>query len=506
MGAFKWPLPLLIVWLHFKVFQTKSSSWTVTVPSTIKGLPGSCVVIPCSYNYPDPGKKVTEFTGIWTDATGHVIYHQVHSKILPAYQTRTELQGNIAHNNCSLKIDPLQQSDQGPFHFRIEIGGFDKYSYKDNAVSIAMNSDLYPTVSVQEEVLEGETVSATCSVSHSCPPSPPDFTWSHSGEKHLQSQQLSDGQWKATSTLTFQAAKADHDKPLRCTVSKGGQRWEKDSNVFKVKYAPVNVKVDYKSRVKEGEAVQLRCSSEAYPASSYQWHNDTGAQLHQGQSFTLPNVSRHTGSLSCTAINAVGQAKSSPVQFNVLFAPEIKTTSCSSEGDMVKCVCIVESRPSSSVRFVLSDRVLPSTKTDTHGYVTIGSLQAESGSSEFVQCLANNTLGSTNLTVPLSVSGKMQNVYIFIAIGAAVVLVTLVITVGVAKKCRGRQNLSTGDAATSDTSNTKAEKTVELPRYSTAKSIEMEYDDVQCPGIYSNDHVYGNLETVDCDDAVYENM
>lgn len=110
------------------------------MPSSIKGLPGSCVVIPCSYNYPDPGKRVTEFTGIWTDSTGRVIYHHVNSKIMPEYKTRTELMGDITQGSCSLKIDPLQQSDQGPFHFRIEIGGYNKYSYKEKQVSITMIS------------------------------------------------------------------------------------------------------------------------------------------------------------------------------------------------------------------------------------------------------------------------------------------------------------------------------------------------------------------------------
>ncbi|TDH12013.1 hypothetical protein EPR50_G00066400 [Perca flavescens] len=157
--------------------------------------------------------------------------------------------------------------------------------------------------------------------------------------------------------------------------------------------APVNVTVEHKSDVKEGEAVRLRCSSDAHPpTSSYQWHNETGAQLHQGNVYMLPNVSRHTGALYCTAINAVGQGNSSPVQLNVLYAPEIKTaSSCSSEADMVKCVCIVESKLPSIVYFVLSDRVLPSTEVEKHGFVTIGTLRAKFGSSEAVYCLANNT-------------------------------------------------------------------------------------------------------------------
>lgn len=84
--------------------------------------------------------------------------------------------------------------------------------------------------------------------------------------------------------------------------------------------APVNVEVEYESDVKEGEAVRLNCSSDAHPrASIYEWHNETGARLYQGNVFMLPNVSRHhTGALYCTAINIVGRGKSSPVRLNVL--------------------------------------------------------------------------------------------------------------------------------------------------------------------------------------------
>lgn len=73
---------------------------------------------------------------------------------------------------------------------------------------------------------------------------------------------------------------------------------------------------------------------------------------------------------------------------------------------MVKCMCIAESKPSCMVHFVLSDRVLTGTKVEKHGSVTIGTLQGVSGSSEFVQCVANNTEGNATLTLSLPVSGK----------------------------------------------------------------------------------------------------
>ncbi|KAG7242183.1 hypothetical protein INR49_024229 [Caranx melampygus] len=489
MEPFKWLL--FLAWLFFKVGQSEASSWTNDVPSSVKGVIGSCVVIPCSFNYPDPKKKVTKFTGIWTEATSHVIYHPVESKIMQQYRGRTELLGDVAQKNCSLKIDHLRQSDRGPFYFRIEIEGLDNFSFKERSVSVTVVDKPNMTISVKKEVLEGETVTASCSVSPFCPISPSVFSWSHSGEQ-LQSQQFNDGQWKATATLTFRPTHTDHNKSLLCNITLNGGRHYVASQVLKVKYAPVNVKVEYKADVKEGETVQLKCSSDAHPPASTVWHNESGAELHQGNIYMLPNVSRHTGALYCTAINTVGQGKSSPVHISVLHAPEIKPiSSCSSEGDMVKCMCIVESKPSCMVHFVLSDRILTGTKVEKHGSVTIGTLQGAFQSSKFIQCLANNTEGNATLTLSLPVSDKMQNLYIVIAVVTTVVfLVVLITTVGFVKKCRG----NSGNTLTHHMNANMAAE--EFSQYTTPKRKEMEYDDVQNHGYDDSDHIYGNIELV----------
>ncbi|XP_029929258.1 myelin-associated glycoprotein isoform X2 [Myripristis murdjan] len=382
------------------------------MPSSVAGLIGSCVVIPCSFNYPEHENKVTKFTGIWTERTGHIIYHPVQSKVMQQYRDRTVLLGDLSKKDCSLKIDPIQSSDTGTFHFRIEMEGYEKYSYKQSEVSISLTSvPEAATINVKEDVEQGETVSASCSAFHSCPTNSPVFIWSHSGKMHVQSKGLDNGQWQVTSSLTFHPTRADHSKPLECTVTYQGGQQMNSSKILNVKYAPVNVKVVHKPSVREGDTVQLRCSSDANPAThSYQWHSDSGELLARGQLYTLPNVSRHTGALYCTAINTKGQASSSLVQLNVQYPPEFKTGStCSSDTAKITCVCIVNSWPPSTVEFFLADRILQSTNVEKHASVTIGTLQGDFGSSELVHCRAHNSQGNATLTlsVPTNIGGAL---------------------------------------------------------------------------------------------------
>lgn len=120
------------------VVNSDSSLWKSTVPSSVKGLRGSCVVIPCSFSYPNPREKPTQFKGIWMDDKV-TIFHPQHSEIQQNYQTRTKLLGDVQNKNCTLMIDPLQASDTGPFRFRIEMKDFDNYSYSEK-VSISVLS------------------------------------------------------------------------------------------------------------------------------------------------------------------------------------------------------------------------------------------------------------------------------------------------------------------------------------------------------------------------------
>uniref|UniRef100_A0A6Q2YMH3 Immunoglobulin V-set domain-containing protein n=1 Tax=Esox lucius TaxID=8010 RepID=A0A6Q2YMH3_ESOLU len=97
-----------------------SSDWAVRVPSApVCADAGSSVVLPCSYNFPEPYRVLSE---MWCRdqsrcITPRYVYHS--QGILPelAYQGRVEYLGKEGTRNCSLRISDLRMSDNGKYMF-----------------------------------------------------------------------------------------------------------------------------------------------------------------------------------------------------------------------------------------------------------------------------------------------------------------------------------------------------------------------------------------------------
>lgn len=132
-----------LTYSYFATVVPPAESWNAEVPQSVIGLEGSCVVIPCLFKYPGSYRKASHLTGIWFTDSNEKVYHTVTSKISSAFQQRTSLWGDLSHQNCSLKINPLLRNDHGPFTFRIEIEDFNKYSFIHNKVSITIKGKCY---------------------------------------------------------------------------------------------------------------------------------------------------------------------------------------------------------------------------------------------------------------------------------------------------------------------------------------------------------------------------
>uniref|UniRef100_A0A9J7Z1Y0 Si:dkey-238d18.5 n=1 Tax=Cyprinus carpio carpio TaxID=630221 RepID=A0A9J7Z1Y0_CYPCA len=428
---------LLSLFLWLRVPSANAVGWNIEVPESVVGLSGSCVLIPCRFSYPENGKTYTEFKGIWLKGNEEsTVFHTDTSNIIDSFKGRTSLNGDLGKKDCSLKISSLSSSDAGSFMFRIEIKDLDKYTYKNKEkkeiVSLTVKeTPENPNVSVEEEVTSGKPVTATCAVSHSCPSDLPKVTWSHDGKQSSPSQPQNHGQWKLTSyNLTFTPSREDHNKHLSCTAEFKGKTLT-DYKTLKVKYPPYNVNVVPKSSVKENDFVELTCSSNSNPpANSYQWFSSDGKMLAESPTYKLKRVSE---AISCTAINTEGKNNSGPQKFNILYPPEIKSESSCQSKILTVCVCIVDSNPPSEVKWFGPDssKAFSSTSSKQNEFT----LQGWLGFPETVQCFANNSLGSSNITL----EAPQNRIIIYIAVASAVVVVLVCILVYVVRRRCGKR-------------------------------------------------------------------
>ncbi|XP_010883399.2 myelin-associated glycoprotein isoform X2 [Esox lucius] len=498
------------IWLG--VMGVDASSWTAKVPSSVSGLQGSCIIIPCSFNYPEPKPKPSRFTGVWLKDSHEVVYHPDSSRIFKGYRGRTTLVGDLWQKNCSLRITPLHLSDKGPFFFRIEMEDLNKYSYIHAKVSIAVSSSPdSPSLSVKEEVKVGGVVSASCSVFYTCPSEPPLLTWSHTRTPSIQSQQLVNGQWELTSSLTFTSTMKDN-KALVCTAEYRGGKKVNSSKTLNIKYAPVDVKVEVASNVKEGTSVELKCSSNSNPAPhSFRWHNSKGPLPSRRSTIKLERVTRLTEALYCTAINTEGQGQSSSLKVHVEYRPEIRVGSaCTADFSIITCLCIVDWEPPGMVQWSLPGRPLPSTKVERHGSLTIVTLQRTFDFFDTVQCNASNTYGNATLSCSMPTNYKMLMQYVSTAVGVFVVVLILIPMTSclLLKKCGRRRNDQT-ITILKDTDVVMGASSDPAPLRNEPKHITSEITNY-----YTNDHLYGNMEVEDdslymCvggDHAIYENI
>ncbi|CAK6960437.1 sialic acid-binding Ig-like lectin 14 [Scomber scombrus] len=227
----------LKLWLSFLLLhvihdvQSSPGLWTADIPKTIPALQGSCVVIPCTYNYPKPASKIlNRWRGFWRKGNKIISTNLPKWKLNSEYKKRTQFLGNVQRRNCTMLLDGIRKTDAGPFYFRIEMPQYKSFSYTKHTVSIEVVRDPPPpSLSVK---VDDDKVTASCSVSHSCPSIPPVFSWSRSGIVTRRSKRLNKWKWEAVSTLTFQTRLSDFNKHLNCTVLFRGGKQTKNSTIL----------------------------------------------------------------------------------------------------------------------------------------------------------------------------------------------------------------------------------------------------------------------------------
>ncbi|XP_064160074.1 B-cell receptor CD22-like isoform X2 [Anguilla rostrata] len=399
------------------------SDWAVWMPQSIEALIGSCVLIPCRFEIPseydsDLLQDPSSVNGKWKkDET--IVFD---SSSQSASSLHGKITGDLLQKKCTTVLENLPMNYHGRYKFRLECNNRLKWNFKQSVQINITASPPKPKLTPERvEVMEGTSVSLSCSAAAPCPKLPPNLTWT---------PRLSDsvGQLQenvsVSSVLTFTASHLHHGQNITCRalykLQQGDtQKTTEASLTLRVLYAPKNtsVSVSPSGSVLVGSSVTLTCSSNANPAvKKYTWHKVSGTEMNTvgtGQNLTF-NVIESSGSEQyyCEAQNEHGKEKSKTVQLELDYPPKNTSVSVSPSGSMLE---------GSSVTLTCSSNANPAVQNYTWYKVngtemnTVGTGQnltftvTESSGSEQYYCEAQNEHGKENSTVQLEVDYPPKN-------------------------------------------------------------------------------------------------
>ncbi|KAM4601220.1 myelin-associated glycoprotein [Polymixia lowei] len=232
---------MIIFWLASEAISSPvfSTEWEGKVVHRLDALVSSCVVIPCSFTYPGEKLPNSKLGGVWhlKKDRSKIVYHEDDTNILDQFRERTKLVGHLADENCTLEIDNVKITDDGPFCFRVEIPENDTFPFVKDCAQLKIRDSPKPHLIHQKIAVEGQPYTVTCSIMHTCPSHAPRLTWSKStgnGIGTIEFHKSNDfGSWEMQSILTFIPEKKDDHSEITCTATfHGGMTSSKTLQLF----------------------------------------------------------------------------------------------------------------------------------------------------------------------------------------------------------------------------------------------------------------------------------
>ncbi|XP_064176107.1 sialoadhesin-like isoform X1 [Anguilla rostrata] len=402
------------------------SDWAVWMPQSIEALIGSCVLIPCRFEIPsefnsDLLEDPSSVNGKWKkDET--IVFD---SSSQSASSLHGKITGGLIQKNCTTVLENLPKNySHGRYKFRLECNNRLKWNFEQSVQINITGSPPKPKFTPERvEVMEGTSVSLSCSAAAPCPKLPPNLTWTPRLNDSVDRLQENEDQTKfVSSVLTFTASHLHHWQKIICRAlytlqKRDTQRTSKASMILKVRYAPKNtsVSVSPSGSVIEDSSVTLTCSSNANPAvQNYIWYKVNGTEMNTvgtGQNLTF-NVTESSGTEQyyCEAQNEHGKENSTTVRLNVIYMPQISGSgSCSRTAAEISCSCESRGNPSPSMEWRVSglrvtnstDRVIREEQLGNTGLRSSLTMRQSQGDMPTLICISTNTLGSSSLQLHL---------------------------------------------------------------------------------------------------------
>ncbi|XP_043960135.1 Fc receptor-like protein 5 isoform X2 [Gambusia affinis] len=202
----------------------------------------------------------------------------------------------------------------------------------EKSTSICIDISDYPstpTINIPSgELMEGQTVTITCSASSICLRSRPELTW-NLGQDSLRQAVTSPAIYASEIQKSITLTDEHDGYNIRCSSRHPlhGQRNIVVTNVtLSVSYAPkeTSASISPSGLLSAGSRVELSCSSRAKPPPSFTWfriseHGDINVSV--GKVYNFSATRPEEGEYYCEATNEIGSEKSTSICIDISDAP-----------------------------------------------------------------------------------------------------------------------------------------------------------------------------------------
>ncbi|XP_061113881.1 myelin-associated glycoprotein-like [Conger conger] len=336
--------------------------WAVWLPQNINALHGSCVLIPCGFDTKsDFENKLPQAKIQWLRDKDNAVVFDSKS------QSKSHLQGtftgDLPSKTCTTLLENLPKSGRDKYYLRLDEPI--KWSYRGTFLQLDItDSPPKPKLTTEKvEVMEGTSVSLSCSAAAPCPKLPPNLTWTpRLSDSVDQLQENEDKTTSVSSVLTFTASHLHHGQKITCRalypLQQGGNQTSEASLILGVLYMPQISGSGSCSRT--AAEISCSCESRGNPSPSMEWRvsglrvtNSTDRVIREEQlgntglrsSLTMRHSQGDMATLLCLSTNALGNTSlqlhaPSPQQHSGVSIPSLLIGAAAGVAAMV-IVCLI---------------------------------------------------------------------------------------------------------------------------------------------------------------------